>query len=213
MFPKLQAKQVKDLDDDLKAAEEGLTKIATATAALYKLTEKKYANQAKVDAAKKEVQGLASQVRKNTPKAKYADLQVDVSKAVKAVAEQEKLAAAALKAAQKPAKAAPVDPDAWKQNIVDKNGKVVNLSKFNATFQSALKKILIDKGGNDHGLTMLSNQDRYKHWRTGSERIFGEYEDGKFIFIGYGTHTGNTDKEYDVQLIPSGRTSAMVTKH
>lgn len=96
----------------------------------------------------------------------------------------------------------------WMESVVDTAGHQVDLSHFDSTFKGVIKKIVLDHGANDHGGTVLTDKTACKHWVSGSERIFGNYANGHFIFIGHGRHTGSGNSTYSVTLVRGGTTDA-----
>lgn len=101
--------------------------------------------------------------------------------------------------------------DGWKQNVVDKSGKVIDVSTYDSTMQGVLKKIVLSAGGGHHGaVTMGGTHGSCLHWVSGDQRIFGTFGSGKLKLLGIGRHAG-TDSTYKVSLIGGGTTTAQTS--
>ena len=99
----------------------------------------------------------------------------------------------------------------WKTKVIDKNGAEIDFSHpglNDATLQGVLKKIVQDAGKGHHGnVTMAGNHGSCLHWVSGSNRIFGTWNNGKLTLIGTGLH-GGTNSTYNVNLYLGGSTTA-----
>ncbi|PTX54823.1 hypothetical protein C8N43_3644 [Litoreibacter ponti] len=106
---------------------------------------------------------------------------------------------------------------AWRAKIVDRHGTVVDLdeepSTSDDTLQTQLQRIVQDRDATGHGPVTLAGtaKETCTHWRSGDKRIFGKLSGkGTLTLIGIGRHTGTDNKNYKLDLIGGGSTTAKI---
>ncbi len=86
-----------------------------------------------------------------------------------------------------------------------------DFEELDSQIANKINEIAQDAGRGSHGPVMLTDGTTHQHWRAGSYRIFGTYENDLLTVVGWGDHTGTGNSSYKVQLCDGDTTKAKTT--
>jgi hypothetical protein len=78
--------------------------------------------------------------------------------------------------------------------------------------RNKVNEVALDEGRGGNGDTTIDTAN-YQHWRAGDYRIFGSWARvaQRFNFVGYGTHSGQGNRQYNV-FLSDGRHTRVTTQ-